>query len=98
MQPILITLLFIPPIVLVVAFVALWWQLHVAPPQVTSFRASRISFWILLALAPGLLWLFVHQRQPDYLLWIVIGLQWVVGIARGIPALRAYRRRSVPKT
>jgi hypothetical protein len=93
MEPIIITLLCMPPVLLVVTLVYFWWQRHISPSLVSSYRLSRFTFWLALALGPILVWLFIRQRQPDYFIWSLIGIQWVVGISRGILELRNYRKR-----
>jgi len=93
MEPIIITLLCMPPILLVVTLLYFWWQRHISPSLVSSYRLARFMFWLALAFGPILVWLFLRQRQPDYFIWSLIGIQWVVGISRAIPELKDYRKR-----
>jgi hypothetical protein len=96
-KPIVITLLTVLPMVLVVTMAYFWWQRHVSPSLVRSYRMSWLGFWILLAFGPLSVWLFLHEKRPDYWIWGMIAVQWVVGILRGIPKLRDYRRRLAAK-
>jgi hypothetical protein len=93
MEPIIITLLCMPPILLVVTVVYFWWQRHISPSLALSYRIARFMFWLLLAFGPILVWEFLREKQADYWIWGMIAVQWVVGISRGIPELRNYRKR-----
>ena len=95
LRPIIITLLTVPPIVLVVTVAYFWWQRHVSPSRIRSHRLYWLGFWILLAFGPLAVWLFLREKQPDYWIWGMIAVQWIVGILRGITKLRDYRRRLV---
>jgi hypothetical protein len=87
-----------PPVLLVVAVVYLWWQRHHTTPSLaTSYRRTWFTVWFLLAFGPVLVWLFIRENQPDYYIWSLIAIQWVVGIWRGIVDLRNYRKRLTTK-
>lgn len=97
MKPILITLLLIPPILLVVTLGHLWWR-RVSRSPATAYQVQRVLFWILLALGPLGVWVFTRLDHPYYLLWVLIAIQWILGVIRGIPLLREYKSRLDSKT
>jgi hypothetical protein len=87
-KPIIITLLCVPAMALMVTVVFFWWQRHVSLSLASSYRLSRLGFWVLLAFGPLSVWLFLRENRPDYWVWGMIATQWVVGILRAVPKLR----------
>ena len=92
MKPILITLLFIPPILFVVTLGHLWWH-RISKSPVKAYRVQFLLFWALVALGPVSLWYVARLDHTYYFFWALVAVQWIVGVVRGIPALRDCRRR-----
>ena len=92
MKPILITLLFIPPIVFLVALGHFWWQ-RVSRSPLAAHQVVRFLFWMVLAFGPLGGWMFATMNQPYYLLWVIVGIQWIIGVIRLAVWLSDHRRR-----
>jgi len=92
MEPILVTLVFIPPILLVVTLGHLYWR-HASKSPRAAYGIIRLLFWFFVAFGPLSVWLLARLEHPFYLLWGIIAVQWIVGIVRFVPVLRHYRER-----
>jgi hypothetical protein len=89
MKPILITLLFIPPILFVVAIVYLWWR----RASVVATTRRRVLSWIFaanLVLGPLGAWYWLSTARSDFdvLLLLCFGVCWACAVVEGVRQLR----------